>query len=212
MLDTHKLTQFMVLAFAIIVIPGPSVLFTISRGVALGRRAAVATVLGNTIGVYCQVILVSLGLGSIVARSITVFTIVKLVGAAYLVYMGVQMFRHRAALGAALEAKVEKKSVKRIIREGFMVGITNPKVIVFFAATLPQFVDRGRGHVPLQMVLLGLVFITIGFLSDSAWGLLAGTARQWLARSPRRLAALGGGGGLAIIGLGIRLAVTGRHD
>jgi threonine/homoserine/homoserine lactone efflux protein len=211
-LDTHKLTQFMVLAFAIIVIPGPSVLFTISRGVALGRRAAVATVLGNTIGVYCQVILVSLGLGSIVARSITVFTVVKLVGAAYLVYMGVQMIRHRAALGRALEAKVEAKSVKRIIREGFMVGITNPKVIVFFAATLPQFVDRGRGHVPLQMVLLGLVFITIGFLSDSAWGLLAGTARQWLARSPRRLAALGGAGGLAIIGLGIRLAVTGRHD
>jgi threonine/homoserine/homoserine lactone efflux protein len=212
MIDVHRLGSFMLLAFLIIVIPGPSVLFTISRGVALGRRAAVATVAGNCAGVYVQVIAVSLGLGSIVQRSITVFTLVKLVGAGYLVYMGVEMFRHRADLATALDLAVEPKPVHRIVREGFVVGLTNPKVIVFFAATLPSFVDPSRGRVPVQMAMLGLVFITIGFVSDSSWGLLAGTARVWLRRSPKRLAALGGAGGLAIIGLGVRLAVTGRHD
>ncbi len=212
MIDVHRLGSFMLLAFLIIVIPGPSVLFTISRGIALGRRAAVATVAGNCVGVYVQVIAVSIGLGSIVQRSITVFTIVKLVGAAYLVYMGVQMFRQRAALATAFDLAVEPKTVQRIVREGFVVGLTNPKVIVFFAATLPSFVDQSRGSVPLQMAVLGLVFITIGFVSDSSWGLLAGTARVWLRRSPKRLTALGGVGGLAIIGLGVRLAVSGRHD
>lgn len=202
----------MVAAFTIIVIPGPSVLFTISRGVSLGRKAAVATVAGNCLGVYVQVTLVALGLGSIVERSITVFTAVKLVGAVYLVSIGVQMYRHRGRLARALDSEVEAKPVKRIIREGFVVGITNPKVLVFFGAVLPQFVDRSRGRVPVQMMTLGVVFIAIGFVSDSAWGLLAGTARTWLKSSPKRLSALGGAGGLAIIGLGVRLAVVGRRD
>jgi threonine/homoserine/homoserine lactone efflux protein len=212
MIDTHRLLSFMVAAFTIIVIPGPSVLFTISRGVALGRKAAVATVAGNCLGVYMQVIAVSLGVGSIVERSITVFNIVKLVGAAYLVFMGVQMIRHRRELSRALEGVVEAKPVRTIVREGFVVGITNPKVIVFFGAVLPQFVDRSRGRVPLQMIVLGLVFIAIGFVSDSTWGVLAGTVRAWLRSSPHRLEALGGAGGLAILGLGIRLAFSGRHD
>lgn len=207
-----RLLAFAAAAFALIVVPGPSVLFVISRAVALGRKAAVATVLGNTAGVYLQVIAVAFGIGSIVERSATIFNIIRLAGAAYIVLLGIRAFRHRHALAATLDAFVEVKSTRRIVREGFVVGITNPKAMVFMAAILPQFVDADRGRVPLQMLVLGLVFIVIAFISDAAWGMAAGTARNWLAGSPRRLAALGGTGGIVMIGLGVRVALTGRHN
>lgn len=92
------------------------------------------------------------------------------------------------------------------------MGVANPKTIVFFAAVLPQFVDRGQGHVVAQMLLLGLVFNAIALASDSVWGLTAATARTWFARSPRRLSLIGGAGGLTMIGLGIGVAATGRTD
>jgi len=90
--------------------------------------------------------------------------------------------------------------------------VTNPKVIVFFAAVLPQFVDRSAGHVPLQMLLLGAIFVGIAVISDGSWAVAAGSARAWLARSPRRLELIGGTGGLAMIGIGASLAITGRRD
>jgi threonine/homoserine/homoserine lactone efflux protein len=93
-----------------------------------------------------------------------------------------------------------------------MVGVSNPKSIVFFAAVLPQFVDRSAGHAPLQLLTLGAVFIAIALLSDGIWALAAGTARAWLVRSPHRLALLRGTGGLVMIGLGVRLAFTGRNN
>jgi threonine/homoserine/homoserine lactone efflux protein len=102
--------------------------------------------------------------------------------------------------------------VARIVLDGFTVGVTNRKVTVFFAAILPQFVDRPAGHVPLQIIVLGAVFAGVALLSDSAWALAAGTVRAWLSRSPRRLALLGSTGGLAMIAIGARLAFTGRHD
>jgi threonine/homoserine/homoserine lactone efflux protein len=99
-----------------------------------------------------------------------------------------------------------------MLRDGFVVGVTNPKAIIYFAALLPQFVDRTAGHVPLQLLLLGCIFLAIALVSDSIWALTAGLARSWLAQSPRRLELIGGIGGLAMIGIGARLAVTGRHD
>ncbi len=212
MVPTDSLLAFAATAFALIVIPGPSVLFVISRGVALGRRAAVATVLGNAAGAYTQVIVVALGLGTLIERSATLFTAVKLVGAMYVVFLGVQAFRHRERLASVIDAAPAPRGTRRILREGYVVGITNPKSAVFMAAVLPQFADPGRGHVPLQLLLLGLVFVAIALVSDSIWGLAAGSARVWLGRSPRRLSALGGLGGLVMIGLGVRLAVTGRQD
>ncbi len=104
------------------------------------------------------------------------------------------------------------RSTRRILRDGITVGATNPKAIVFFAAVLPQFVDRSAGRVPVQMLLLGAVFVGIAALCDSTWALAAGTARAWFARSPRRLALVGGTGGLAMIGIGASLALTGRKD
>ena len=195
-----------------IVVPGPSVLFVISRGVALGGRAAVATVIGNAAGAYSQVVVVALGLGAIIESSAEVFTAVKLVGAAYVVFLGVQAIRHRRTLASVLDAASAPRGTRRILREGYVVGITNPKAAVFMAAVLPQFTDPARGHVPIQLLLLGLVFVGIALVSDSIWGLAAGYTRGWLGRSPQRLEALGGLGGLVMIGLGVRLALVGRRD
>jgi threonine/homoserine/homoserine lactone efflux protein len=207
----HLLT-YVVTIFVLIVIPGPSVLFVVSRGVALGRRAALATVLGNTAGLGVLAIIVSLGLGSIVARSLAVFTVIKLAGAAYMVYLGVKMFRDRHALARMLDASVAPQGMRTMLREGFVVGLTNPKAVILMTAVLPQFVDRSAGHVQLQFLLLGAISLIVGLFSDGAWAIVSGTARVWLARSPRRLELIGGAGGLVLIGLGVRLALTGRKD
>ncbi|MGE0877920.1 MAG: LysE family translocator [Acidimicrobiia bacterium] len=212
MIDTHRLLAFVISSFALIVIPGPSVLFVVSRAISLGRKAAIVTVVGNALGTSLQLLFVAAGLGSLVTKSIVVFTTVKLVGAVYLVYLGVQAFRHRHDLTAVFDDPSIAKPTSVVLREGFVVGAMNPKVIAFFAAVLPQFVDRDLGHVPLQMIVLGLIFEAIALVSDSTWGIAAGTARQWLARKPGRLAQISGAGGVAIIGLGVRLALTGRNE
>ena len=212
MVPTTHLLAFTITALVLIAIPGPSVLFTVSRAISLGRVAGVATVAGNTVGAFTQVVAVAFGLGPLVERSVALFTVLKLAGACYLVYLGVQAIRHRQSLAAALGAEVERKTAARLVADGFTVGVTNPKVIVFFAAMLPQFVDRQAGDVPLQIIMLGAIFAGIALISDSAWALAAGTARAWLAGSPRRLALIGGAGGLAMIGIGTRLAFSGRPD
>jgi threonine/homoserine/homoserine lactone efflux protein len=196
----------------LIAVPGPSVLFVISRSLSLGRPAGLATVIGNSAGEYALVIAVAVGIGPLVEDSIVAFTAIKLAGAAYLIYLGFQALRHRRSVAAALVTRPARTSTRRILRDGFVVGITNPKGMIFFAAVLPQFVDRSTGHVPLQLLLLGCIFVAIALVSDSIWALAAGAARSWLARSPRRLELIGGAGGLAMIGIGARLALTGRHD
>lgn len=190
--------------------PGPSVLFVISRSLTMGCAAGLATVLGNAAGVCVQVVAVAVGLGAVVAQSTVVFTAIKLVGAAYLIYLGIQAVRHRRSLAAVLATEVEL--TRRVVREAFVVGLANPKAVVFFAAILPQFVDRAAGQVPIQLLLLGAVFFVIALISDGAWALAAGAARTWLGRSPRRLELIGGTRGLVMIAIGARLAVTGRHD
>jgi threonine/homoserine/homoserine lactone efflux protein len=208
-LPTDHLLAFVLVAFVLIVVPGPSVLFVVTRSLTLGRGAGVATVAGNAAGAYTQVLAVAFGLGTLVQESIAVYTIVKLVGAAYLISLGVQAFRHRGALAESLHAPVEPKVLRRILADGYIVGVFNPKVIVFFMAVLPQFVDRSAS-VPLQLLTLGAIFCAIALLCDSAWALLAGTARSWLVASPGRLSAIGGAGGLAIVGLGAGMAISGR--
>jgi threonine/homoserine/homoserine lactone efflux protein len=212
MLPGVHLLAFVITALVIIVVPGPSVMFVISRSLALGRAAGLATVVGNATGVFAQVVAVAFGVGALVERSIAVFTLIKLAGAAYLVFLGIEAVRHRRSLARLLDVSVEPRPTGRILRDAFLVGIANPKAIVFFTAVLPQFVDRAAGDVPGQILLLGAVFFTIALVSDSLWALAAGTVRSWLARSPRRLAALGGVSGLVLVGIGLRLALTGRKD
>jgi threonine/homoserine/homoserine lactone efflux protein len=206
------LLAFSLVALALIFVPGPSVLFIISRALAQGRRAAVTTAVGNEVGELVQAAAVALGIGVVVERSVVVFTAIKLVGAAYLVILGVRAVRDRRFLVRMLDGAATPHGTARILREGFVVGISNPKTGVFFAAILPEFVDRRAGHVPVQLFLLGLVFALIALVSDSIWGLAAGTARAWFARSPRRLERVGGAGGLVMVGLGARLAFTGRKS
>lgn len=211
-LPTDHLLAFLVVATLLVVVPGPSVLFVVTRSLTLGRSAGIATVVGNAAGVYVQVVLVAVGVGAIVQESIAVFTAIKLAGAAYLVYLGVQAVRNRRSLAAALGRPVERKALRRILVDALVVGVANPKVVVFFVAVLPQFVDRDAGSVQLQLLTLGAVFCTIALVCDSVWALAAGAARDWLVRSPGRLAAIGGSGGVVMIGLGAGLAVGGRKD
>ena len=206
-----------VLAFAAVVsvliaIPGPSVLFTISRALTVGRRAALLTVIGNELGLCVQVIAVAFGVGAVVERSAQVITVVKLVGAVYLVFLGVQAIRHRRSM--VLAARVTPVRPLRAIRDGFAVGVANPKTIVFFVVGLPEFTTTAPGHlpVPAQMLILGALFPVIALVLDSGWAAVAGTARQWLVASPQRLALIGGTGGLVMIGLGVSIAATGRKD
>lgn len=214
MVSGAHFAAFAALTFLMVVVPGPSVLFTISRALTVGRRDALLTVLGNSAGVYTQVVAVAFGLGALVTTSAAVFTAIKIAGALYLVYLGVQAFRHRRKLTDAMAAKVRATPgrVLTVLRDGFVVGFANPKSIVFLAALLPQFVDPAAGSVPAQMLVLGLCLPAIALATDSAWALVAGTARAWFARSPKRLELVGGTGGLVMIGLGTGLAFTGRGD
>jgi threonine/homoserine/homoserine lactone efflux protein len=209
---TSHLLAFAATAFVIIIVPGPSVMFVFGRALGLGRAAGVATVAGNTAGEYLQVMAVAFGIGALVERSVLAFTVLKLAGAAYLLYLGARAIRERRSLVAALSAPVERKTTARITLDGFLVGATNPKTVVFLAAILPEFIDRQAGHVPMQILLLGAIFSVIALACDTTYALTAATARAWLARSPRRLELLGGTSGLVMIGLGATLALTGRTD
>jgi threonine/homoserine/homoserine lactone efflux protein len=208
-----QLLSFALASFVLIVIPGPSVLFVVGRALAFGRRTALGSVLGNAVGVYVVGALTALGVGTIVQRSELVFTIVRLVGAVYLVWLGISALRHRRKLSSVVdEAAGSSPNNWRAVREGFVVGIANPKVFILFASILPQFVNRSSGNVAGQMLLLSLVSFAIALVSDSAWGIAASQVRAWFEASPRRLELVGGAGGLAIIGLGVTVGITGRRS
>jgi threonine/homoserine/homoserine lactone efflux protein len=199
---------FALAAAAIIVIPGPSVLFVIGRSISLGRRGGLLSVLGNELGGIPLIAAVAFGVGTIVSESIVVFSVVKVAGALYLTYLGIQTIRHRK--DGAAEESAAPTSPGRIVLQGFLVGVTNPKTIVFFIAVLPQFVDYGHGMIPAQMLVLGLVFTVVAFALDGTWAMLAGTARAWFATSPKRLAGMKGIGGGMMIGLSGVLLLTGN--
>ena len=204
---------FAVAALVLIAIPGPSVVFVVGRALAHGRRTALASVIGNELGLLAAAVCVALGVGSLVARSTTVFMVVKLVGAAYLVWLGVHAFRHRGSLGGSgTPAGRPVRSDWQAVRQGFVVGVTNPKTFVILASVLPQFVDRGAGNVALQMLELGLVAVAIALVCDSCWSLAAARARTWFASSPARTRVVGGVGGASMIGLGVSMAVSGTPE
>jgi threonine/homoserine/homoserine lactone efflux protein len=211
-ISSDHLLGYALASFVLIVIPGPSVLFVVGRALAYGRRTALATVCGNAAGNYVVAACVAFGIGTLVQRSVAVFTAVKLAGALYLVWLGIQAIRRRKALASAFAGAAEGRGDRHAAGEGFIVGVTNPKALILFGAVLPQFVDRSAGHVPVQMLLLSLVSIAIGLVSDSTWGVAASFVRSWFARSERRFELVGGAGGLAMIGVGLTVAVAGRQS
>jgi threonine/homoserine/homoserine lactone efflux protein len=198
-----RLVEYIIAAMVIILAPGPSVLFIIARAIAWGRKVAVVTVAGNVSGAFVLSSLVAFGLGPILQRSELAFIAVQWIGGIYLVYLGIDAIRKRKLHAADMtnQGPVEP-TVFQSIRDGFMVGVLNPKGLVFYAAVLPQFIDRERGGVTGQLLFLGALFSVLAFFSDGSWGLLAGTARAWLAGDAGRLEKLRATGGCVMILLG----------
>jgi len=194
----------LLVALVVIVVPGPSVVFVIGRAMILGTKGAVLSVFGNAIGVGIQIIAVALGVGSLVYASPTAFFVIKVLGAGFLVFLGVQGIRHRKDFSAQVENGVETSTAK-ILLDSAAVGITNAKTLVFFIATFPLFVNPAGDSVILQMLFLGGLLFVMGIASDVVWAVAAGGAKHWFARSAGRLAGIRLAGGVALIGLGVYL-------
>ena len=213
MVIPSRFAEYIVAAMVIILAPGPSVLFVIARAIAWGRKVAVFTVAGNVTGAFFLSSLVAFGLGPILSRSDLAYSAVQWGGGGYLVFLGITAIRARKI--AAADMKSQGSVVPtfwRSVRDGFWVGALNPKGLVFYAAVLPQFVDIDRGNVTGQLLFLGALFSILAFISDGTWGLLAGTARAWLASDEKRLELLRFIGGCVMIILGLLVIASALRD
>ncbi|MGI9195698.1 MAG: LysE family translocator [Candidatus Nanopelagicus sp.] len=199
-----RLWEYLIATVLIILAPGPSVLFTIARAIAWGRVAALATVIGNAFGMFLVSVLVAFGLGPLLQSSKLFYNGVQWAGGAYLIYLGyAAIAASRVDAQGMQNTEGSKPSFFTSLKNGFWVGVLNPKSIVFFAAILPQFVDQDKNNVTAQLLLLGAIFATIALISDGSYGLLAGTVRSWLAGDVKRLIFMRRFGGVVMIGLGI---------
>ncbi|MFD1722327.1 LysE family translocator [Amnibacterium endophyticum] len=205
-----SLQQIAALAAAsalLIVVPGPSVLFIIGRALTQGRRVALGGVLGNAIGCAAAAALVAAGLGVLLSRFEWLLLVMKLVGGAYLIWLGVRAYRRAGRDAAEVPAVAVPVTSWQSIRSGAFVGMTNPKSYLIFAAVVPQFAAPAAGPLPVQLLLLSLVPIGIGLVTDSVWALGAGRARQALS-GPRAQRRAGRAGALCLVGLGSYVAVA----
>ncbi|HTB09823.1 MAG TPA: LysE family translocator [Acidimicrobiales bacterium] len=204
-----QLATFVVASLVIIIVPGPSVLFTLARGIAWGRAVAVLTVLGNCLGTLILSVIVAVGLGPLLAHSKALSIVLQVLGGGYLIWLGIGAMRHRHEHARAMS---EREGVRprntTIVRQGFTVGVLNPKALVFFVAVFPHFVNRSKGNVTLQLLLLGVIFTGLAFCSDSTWGIIAGTAREWLSGSPQRLVVMREVGACVMMILGLVIIVS----
>ena len=201
---------FVVAALALLVVPGPAVLYIVARSVAQGRTAGFVSDLGIHSATLVHVAAASLGLSALLASSAIAFSIVKYAGAAYLIWIGLRKIFSREdnpEVGAALKPR----SHARLFREGFVVNLLNPKTALFFLAFLPQFVEVGRGHVAMQIAFLGLVFTLLGLVSDGCYAFAAGTLGDRLRHSRAYLRFERYVSGVVFIGLGVTAAFAGNH-
>ena len=199
---------FVVAALLLLITPGPAVLYIVARSMDQGRRAGLVSMLGVHAGTLVHIGAAAAGLSAVLMASTTAFSVVKYLGAAYLVYLGVRRLRDRSVVAATRPPAV---SLRRAFADGFVVNVLNPKTALFFLAFLPQFVDVTRGQVGAQIVVLGLVFVGLGLVTDGLYALGAGTAAGWLRSSPRFLAGERWVSGGMYIGLGI-VAAFARHQ
>lgn len=208
MIGGSKLAEFIYASVAIILAPGPSVMFTIARAVAWGRATAILSVLGNALGMVLLSMLVAVGLGPLLQRSELLLVSIQLLGGCYLIYLGIDALKHRQIHAADMvEVTEEKPKSIELVRQGFMVGILNPKALVFFSAIFPQFVDSAAGSITKQMVVFGLIFSALAFLLDGMWGFVVGGSRDWFANSKTRLVALRTMGGTVMVTLGVLVII-----
>ena len=199
-----RLWEYLIATILIILAPGPSVLFTIARAIAWGRLAAIATVIGNAFGMFLVSVLVAFGLGPLLQSSKLFYNGIQWAGGAYLIYLGyAAIAASRVHAQDMQNTSGSKPSFFTSVKNGFWVGVLNPKSIVFFAAILPQFVDQEKDNVTAQLLILGAIFAAVALISDGSYGFLAGTVRNWLAGDVKRLIFMRRFGGVVMIGLGI---------
>ena len=197
--------EFLLTTLVIVASPGTGVVYTLAAGLSRGWRASVLAAFACTLGIVPHLVAALTGLAALLHTSALAFEIVKYAGVAYLLYMAWQSLRENGAL--RVEAGADQRSALRIVTDGILVNILNPKLSIFFVAFLPQFTSPGASAGP-QLALLGLVFGLLAVASDSIWAVVAGRARLWFARQPRRLDTMSTAGGVMMIGLGATLAAT----
>jgi len=199
--DAATLGLFVLAALLLLITPGPAVLYIVARSLEQGRRAGLVSMLGVHVGTLVHVAAAAVGVSAVLAASATAFGIVKYVGAGYLVYLGLRRIRERRSV--LTTAPTGHARLRRAFVDGVVVNVLNPKTALFFLAFLPQFVDVGRGAIAAQILVLGVLFVLLGLLTDGAYALTAGTAAQWLRAQPRFLASERWISGGMYIGLGI---------
>jgi threonine/homoserine/homoserine lactone efflux protein len=200
------LALFAAASAGLVLLPGPAVLYIVTRGVVHGRRGALVSVLGVESGNFAEVLAATAGLAAIVASSAAAFSIVKYAGAAYLIYLGIRAFRD--GIGAVAEAAAPRRSERRLFWEGFAVGALNPKLAIFLLAFLPQFVDPAAGPVWLQTLVLGTIFSLIAAVGDTVFALVAGTAGSRLRRRIAAPGRLSWAAGAVYVALGLTAALS----
>lgn len=207
--DASTLAVFVAAALALLLVPGPAVLYIVARSVEQGRSAGLVSVVGVHLGSLVHIAAAAVGLSSLLVSSAVAFNVVKYLGAAYLVYLGIRALLTRVEHG---DVEVRPAPLRKLLRQGAVVNVLNPKTALFFLAFLPQFVDPDAGHAALQIVFFGLVFVALGFVTDGLYALLAGTAGNWL-RSSRAYAAMQRYvSGTVFIGLGLAAALSGSRQ
>jgi threonine/homoserine/homoserine lactone efflux protein len=210
LISPSSLILFLAGAVVLLVIPGPAVLYIVSRSIGHGRLAGLVSAMGITSGTLFHVVAAALGLSALLASSALAFQFVKYVGAAYLIFLGIRVLRSQDS--ALIQPAAGHTNLRNIFAQGVLVNLLNPKTALFFLAFLPQFVDPARGHATLQIFQLGLLFALLGGLSDSMWALLAGTladhfrASERLRRAQRRVS------GATLIALGLASAFSGAKS
>lgn len=205
-----NLSLFIAAALALVLTPGPAVIYIITRSVDQGRRAGLVSMLGIEVGNLFHVVAAALGVSAILMSSALAFEIVKYLGAAYLIYLGIRKLMTPVKQPTEVVLG-EEKSLWRIFSQGAVVAILNPKTALFFLAFLPQFVDSAKGQVPLQTLLLGLIVVGLAVVTDSGYALLAGTVGNWLKMSAwyGRFQRYVAGG--VYVGLGVLAAISGGN-
>lgn len=206
--EWSSLGFFVLAALVLLLTPGPAVLYIVTRSIDQGRRAGLVSVLGVHVGTLAHIFAAAAGLSALLAASATAFSVVKYLGAAYLIYIGVRRLLDRSTKSLA---PGEPKRLRRAFLDGVVVNVLNPKTGLFFLAFLPQFVTVSRGHVGEQIVSLGVVFVLLGAVTDSLYALTAGSAAQWLRGKPRFLASERWISGGLYIGLGVAAAFSSNH-
>ncbi|MEX2089518.1 MAG: LysE family translocator [Bacteroidota bacterium] len=208
MIDPARFALFIGVSWALIIAPGPDMFYVITRGMAHGRRAGILSAIGVVCGILVHTTAAAFGLTLILQSSAFAFLLVKYVGAAYLVYLGIKAWREKSTLSLETPALIVKSN--KLFWQGVLSNVLNPKIAIFFLAFLPQFIDKGSSHGTMQMVILGLTFACFGLCFLLVVGYFSGTVGGWLTHRPRYAQFFQRLAGGILIGLGMRLAVAER--